>query len=154
MKNILVAIVAVLIFNAVFVYSGGLELLVKTEQKTEAPVEVHPDVVGVFKFALEDEVQKKRGVPIEGYEPYMFLEVFPGLVATDFDGVEASIGTYRMVDGRLKHVPNEDQLLHSAATAVSREGMETLLYNVTDRIGVDLTNDGTITEVIEAIVAE
>tara|TARA_B100000745_G_scaffold290251_2_gene229031 strand:- start:1291 stop:1761 length:471 start_codon:yes stop_codon:yes gene_type:complete len=152
MKNILIAVVAVLVFNAIFVYSGGLELLVKTEQKEEIPERVGTDVIDVFRFTLEEEVQKKIGTPVEGYEPQMFLQVFPGLVETDFDGVEASIGRYAVTEGRLTYMPDDTKLIHSAATAIRRDGYETLLNNIADRIEINLTSDGTITDVMSALV--
>jgi hypothetical protein len=154
MKNILIAVVAVLVFNALFVYSGGLELLMKTEQKEVVQERVGTDVVMVFRFTLEEEVQKKMGMPIEGYEPKMFLQVFPGLVETDFDGVQASIGHYEIQEGRLVHVLDKTKLVHSAAGAITREGVETLLNNIADRIGVDLTQNGTITDIMSALIAQ
>lgn len=153
MKNILIAVVAVLVFNALFVYSGGLALLVQTEQKEAVPEHVSADVVDVFRFTLEEEVNKKVGVPIEGYEPRMFLKVFPGLVETDFDGVEASIGHYGIEEGRLVYVSDDTKLMHSAGTAIRRDGYETLLNNVADRIEIDLTADGTITDIMSALIA-
>lgn len=154
MKNILIAVAAVLVFNALFVFSGGLELLVRTEQEEQLPVRIDTDVVDVFRFTLEDEVRKKLGAPIEGYEPHMFLQVFPGLVETDFEGVQASIGSYTITEGRLEHKLDDTQLVHSAATAVTREGMETLLSNVAYRTGINLAAEGTITDIMSALIAE
>src|SRR3989344_6375510 len=45
--------------------------------------------VEYFSRKLQTEVVKKNGQPIEGFTPDMFLSVFPGLRASDFDGVEA-----------------------------------------------------------------
>ncbi len=154
MKNILIVAVLVIVFNAIFVFSGGLEMLIKTEQGTEVQKGVSATTVDVFRFTLEDEVRKKIGMPIEGYEPQMFLQVFPGLVETDFDGVEASLGNYIVVDGKLELRVDEDQLVHSAAGAVSRAGVETLLMNVAQRIGIDLSTDGTITDVMRSLTVE
>ncbi|MFT7506977.1 MAG: hypothetical protein ACI92I_000114 [Acidimicrobiales bacterium] len=154
MKNVLIVVALVIVFNAIFVFSGGLDLLVKTEQQAEAPERINADVVDVFRFTLEDEVRKKIGMPIEGYEPAMFLKVLPGLVETDFDGVEASIGEYIVIEGQLEHKLDETKLIHSAAGAVTRAGIETLLLNTSKRIGVDLSTDGTITDIINAITSE
>jgi len=154
MKNILIAVALVIVFNALFVFSGGLELLVKTEQQAEPETVIGADIVDVFRFTLEDEVRKKIGVPIEGYEPAMFLQVFPGLVETDFDNVEASIGIYKIVDSRLEHQLDTTQLIHSAAGAISRPGYSTLLQNVADRIGVDFKTDGTITDIMGSLIEE
>jgi hypothetical protein len=151
MKNILIVVVLVIVFNALFVFSGGLELLVKTEQQAEPVGTINADVVDVFRFTLEDEVRKKVGTPIEGYEPAMFLQVFPGLVETDFDGVAASIGGYTVIEGRLEHALDETQLIHSAAEAISRPGYATLLQNIADRTGVNLQADGTITDIMGSL---
>lgn len=154
MKNILIAIGLVIIFNAVFVFSGGLDLLVKTEQVAEYENEVDAEIVDVFRFTLEDEVRKKVGTPNEGYEPAMFLQVFPGLVETDFEGVQASIGGYVMKEGRLVHKLDESKLVHSAAQAITRPGFTTLLENVSKRIGINLSTDGTITDIMSALTSE
>lgn len=151
MKSILIAVVAVVVFNALFVYSGGLELLVKTEQKEETPARVSPDVIDVFRFTLEEEVKKKVGVPTEGFEPQMFLHVFPGLVETDFEGVKANSGVYMIESGRLELLTDDTKLQHSAAGAITRAGYERLLENVAARTSINLKGDGTITDVMSAI---
>lgn len=118
----------------------------------ETPVEiVEQTVYDVFALTLRQEVNVAIGPPIEGYEPAMFLQSFPGLTASDFAGVEASIGSYQIIDGQLRHVIEEGELVHSAAAAVNRRGMQTLLDNVATRLQVDLEADGTITEVMDAI---
>lgn len=106
----------------------------------------------VFATTLKDAVNAKQGVPKDGYEPYMFLEVFPGLTESDFEGVQSSIGSYTMQDGRLVHRIDTTKLIHPAAKAVTDEGMETLLANVSVRLGIDLSRGGTITEVMNALL--
>ena len=155
LKQVLIIVFLVIAFNALFVFSGGLELLVKTEQAEEArEYRVDPDIVDVFRFTLEDEVVKKQGQPIEGFEPGMLLAAFPGLAATDFDGVRASIGEYVVVDGLLEHqLGGSDGPIHSAATAINRLGYETLLNNIAARAGIDLSTDGTITDVMTVLTS-
>jgi len=155
-KNALIVVVLVVLFNALFVFSGGLELLVKTEKATEqSEMKVDRDMVDVFRFTLEEEVIKKQGQPIEGFEPAMFTAVFTGLAETDFDGVKASIGQYVIRDGLLEHDMSEAEgPIHSAAGAINRVGYETLLNNVADRAGIDLQADGTITDVMRVLVAQ
>lgn len=114
----------------------------------EIPIEVQ----SAFASALKTEVDSTLGKPIEGYEPFMFLEVFPGLTETDFEGVQASIGKYTMQDGRLVHSPDNTKLIHSAAKVLTDEGLYTLLANVSVRLGIDLTKGGTLTEVMQALV--
>ena len=129
-------------------YSGQLVIEFK-EPQTAAVVET--DVYRAFELTLKSEVDRVYGKPENGYEPYMLLALFPGLAATDFEGVEASIGTYRVVGGRLQHQITEPHLRHQAATAITTRGMRTLLDNVLVRTEVDLQADGTITDVMRAI---
>jgi hypothetical protein len=114
----------------------------------EIPVETRY----VFRTTLRNEIDKEIGKPIEGYEPFMFLQVFPGLTETDFEGVEASIGHYTVEDGRLIHKLDDTRLVHSAAKAVTDRGMDTLLGNVSKRLKVDLSSGGTLTEIMNALV--
>ena len=154
MKNFLVIVVGILVFNAVLLYSGGFDYIRNQFEPTPAPPLVNPSVVDTFRDTLEAEVRAQLGAPIEGYEPHMFLQVFPGLVETDFDGVEASIGKYVIRNGRLVHEMDNTQLVHSAAGAVSRRGIQTLYRNIAERIGIDIQNGGTLTDIMSAITAQ
>lgn len=116
-------------------------------------VRVEQSIYDVFTTTLKQEVNRERGVPIEGYEPQMYLAAFPGLTKSDFNKVEASIGYYQIIDGQLRQQIDQGELIHSAAAAINRRGMRTLLDNVAERLQVDLQNDGTITEIMDAISA-
>jgi len=105
----------------------------------------------VFGIVLKEAVVAELGQPTEGFTPTMLLEVFPGLALTDFEGVEASVGQYEVVNGGLELVTPRGALLHSAAGAVSRRGFETLLRTVSARLQIDLAHSGTITQVMGAI---
>ncbi len=154
-KQILIVAVLVLLFNALFVFTGGLEMLMQTKQAVSLEdTSIGTDVVDVFQFTLEDEVRKKIGKPENGFEPYMFLQVFPGLAETDFDGVEASVGRYYIVDGTLQYQTGVTKLVHNAAKSIERTGMQTLLENVAKRIGIDLTTNGTITDIMRSITSQ
>jgi len=161
LKQAVTIIIMVVVCNAIFVYFGGLDALIATKYREHAYIpthndstEVSADIVDVFKFTLNDEVVKKIGQPREGFEPAMYLTAFSGLVETDFDGVEASIGAYRVVNGRLEHQLPDDQPVHSAAGAVTRTGIETLLQNVADRAGLDLEHSSTLTDIVSVITAQ
>ena len=110
------------------------------------------DVQQVFQTTLQNAVQTKYGMPTDGYEPYMFMAVFPGLTESDFEGVQASIGVYTMQDGRLVHKTDNTRLIHPAAKAVTDVGMNTLLANISVRLGVDLSTTGTLTQIMNALV--
>lgn len=153
MRNFLIIVGGVLLLNAVFLYSGGFEYLKAKVAPPQEEPRVKTDINEVFMEALQREVREQVGTPIEGYVPQMFLQAFPGLTATDFDGVDASIGKYVVVDGRLEHDISDGQLIHSAAGAITRKGMATLLQNIARRTGIDLHNGGTLTDIMNAITA-
>lgn len=134
-------------------WSGVLVITVgqPVQEQPAAPVVVDPQTEQLFIRTLREEVDRQLGQPIEGYTPDMFIAVFPGLVVTDFEDVEASIGKYVVVEGVLVHVPPPGQPLHSAAEAVSSRGLVTLLENVANRTQIDLRQSGTITDIMLAI---
>lgn len=107
-----------------------------------------------FQFELEEAVRIEIGQPIEGYEPQMFMQVFPGLKPWDFDGVDAQIGYYLYHHGQLNHEYEVGTLLHSAATAITEEGFGRLLENVTYRLGYDDSSMVSVEEVIEELRLE
>lgn len=153
MFKMLSLVAAVLVVNAAFIYFGGATWLASgLSPQQPATWSADPVLVDVFMFTLQEEVRKKIGQPVEGYEPSMFLEAFPGLTETDFDGVEASVGFYKIEQGRLTFVLDESQLVHSAAEAVTRRGMETLLNNVATRTNINLNTNGTITDIMSVLI--
>jgi len=107
-----------------------------------------------FRIALQSEVRRTAGTSIEGYEPSMYLSVFPGLTETDFEGVEASIGHYTVKQGRIVHELDPTRLVHKGAALITDRGMDTLLENVSKRLRVDLQSEGTITLIMKALVYE
>lgn len=161
-KKSLVVITLIWIFSLVFVSFTTIHYAQKIVERINPfsadPVEfdvsseIPESVEYVFRTTLKNEVEQEIGTPIEGYEPFMFLQVFPGLAETDFEGVEASIGRYTIEEGRLTHKLDDSRLVHSAAKAVTDRGFNTLLANVSVRLGVNLSAEGTLTEIIEALV--
>ena len=117
----------------------------------ETDIPFQSDLSAAFRTELQGRVQEKLGMPIEGYEPSMFLQVFPGLTETDFEGVEASLGHYTIQNGELIYVQDPTKLIHSAARSITDEGMETLLHNVSARLKVDLIEGGTLTRIMSAL---
>ncbi len=92
------------------------------------------EVVDEFITRMRAETVERVGQPIEGFEPSMFMQAFPGLIASDFADVDALIGLYRYQDGQVMYDLNGEPELHSAARAISDEGMAQLLANVSARI--------------------
>lgn len=146
----------------------GLALMVKLfpqssvgawfTQMSEAPgsedAPIPSSASEAFRNALQSEVRRTIGPSLEGYEPSMFLSVFPGLTETDFEGVEASIGHYTVKQGRIVHELDPTRLVHKGAAFITDGGIDTLLENVSKRLRVDLQSEGTITLIMRALVYE
>lgn len=110
-----------------------------------------PELLDVFRFTLEDEVVKQGAVPEVGFTPQLLLESFPGLVESDFRGVTAGDGVYTIENGVLLFVRDESGLVPVTSGGLNRAGYGTLLQNTAARLEVDLTTNGTITDVMTAI---
>lgn len=105
----------------------------------------------IFSETLKNQVRQDIGTPTEGYTPDMVLAAFPGLAITDFEGVEASVGSYVIENGALVHTIPRGTLSHSAAGALPKRGFETLLQNAAERLQINLNHSGTLTQLMEAI---
>ncbi len=97
------------------------------------------DVQEYFNEKLREGVIDRIGQPIEGFVPFMFLRAFSGLVPNDFDGADALLGEYKIVEKELAFIMDEGGPIHSAAEAVSEKGMKTVFANIQRRTNVLIT---------------
>ncbi len=97
------------------------------------------DVQEYFNEKLREDVIDRIGQPIEGFVPFMFMQAFSGLVLKDFDGADALLGEYKIVEKELAFIMDEGGPIHSAAEAVSAEGMKTVFANIQRRTNVLIT---------------
>ena len=155
--GILIAIFMVVVFHQATTQNKRAELpptVVTTPVEQPAVIEeplVNNSVSAAdFAFTLQEAVRIEIGQPIEGYEPAMFMQVFPELQPQDFDGAEALIGYYQYTDGELMHEVGDVDMIHSAAPALSELGMETLLGNVIERLKLD-PDTTTVEKVVERL---
>ncbi|MCD5381484.1 MAG: hypothetical protein LR008_02815 [Candidatus Pacebacteria bacterium] len=148
-----------IIFGFAVLFLMGLvfwHMTTVVNQELQSPVVIvlPPENVTIdvteFRFEIENKVRTELGQPIEGFEPFMFMQVFPSLLPQDFDGVEATIGHYEYRNSELVHELGKVEIIHSAAQSVTEEGIETLLVNVTSRLQVGL-NNSSIGYVIESL---
>lgn len=97
------------------------------------------DVQEYFNEKLREGVIDRIGQPIEGFVPFMFLQAFSGLVPNDFDGADALLGEYKIVEKELAFIMDEGGPIHSAAEAILEEGMKTVFANIQRRTNVLIT---------------
>jgi len=113
--------------------------------------EVSEEAVEAFTARLRAETVARVGQPIEGFEPFMFMRAFPGLVASDFNDVDALIGLYRYQNGEVVYDLNGEVETHSAARAISDEGMEQLLVHVATRLNYSVSDESEVDNLIDAL---
>lgn len=104
-----------------------------------------------FVETIESGTVERVGQPIEGFEPQMFMLAFPGIVPSDFDGVEAEQGVYQVSNGAIAFVLTDSGPEHSAARAVTPAGMGVLLENIAARLDFPIDTDAGVRALLEQI---
>jgi len=89
-----------------------------------------------FIQTIESETIARVGQPIEGFEPSMFMLAFPGIIPSDFNGVESQQGIYQVSNGAIAFVLTDSGPEHSASRAITPSGMKTLLENISVRLNI------------------
>ena len=149
LQKVVVLCVALIIITAGVFYAKNAEA--PSQDDADSQSMVSDTETAEFKRLIEERVRIEIGQPIEGYEPAMFMQVFPGLKTEDFDEVEAAIGHYTFTNGELFHDLEGETLIHSAAPAVTEVGVKTLLNNILNRLGGE---DRTVDEVMGILSGE
>jgi len=111
------------------------------------------DIQEYFNEGLRDGVIDRIGQPIEGFVPFMFLRAFSGLVPNDFDGADALLGEYKIIRNKLAFIVDEGGPIHSAAEAISEEGMKTVFTNIQRRTNVLVTTTGEVDALVLSLTA-
>ncbi len=109
------------------------------------------ELVTYFSEELEDPIIEEVGQPIEGFTPTMISSRYPGLRLEDFNGAEAVQGVYEYTNGTLEFVFTADTPPHSAADALTLDGMKTFLSNLAERNEVVVDSKSEIDDLIEKI---
>lgn len=117
--------------------------------KTPEP-SVPEDTLKYFTEQAQASVRDKVGQPIEGYEPFMFLQAYPGLKEQDFNGVQTILGVWEFKNNELVYRETSMQM-HSAARAITQEGMQTLLDNVATRLNMQIETRADVDNLLDKI---
>lgn len=94
------------------------------------------------------------GQPIEGFDANLLIRAFPGLVASDFDGVASLEGIYEYTNGELAFRRTTSQPISSAERTLAPSGYDTLLTNVSQRLGVVAQTRSDVDEIISRVNTE
>ncbi len=101
-----------------------------------------------FTNKLQSFVVENFGQPIDsGFTAPMYLQAFPGLMESDFNGVETSEGKYDYSDGKLTFIRVQTGYASTFEEAILEKGHKTLLNNLRARLGNDLSVDEIISRI-------
>ncbi len=150
MKTTLVVLIAVVIVAAVaaaYMQAGqnswaGNIISTKDDQAS---------LLQYFSEKTQSAVIEKTGRQIQNFEPFMFMEAFPGLKAEDFEGVEANGGVYEAIMGEVVYDATRSNVISTANLAITEKGMKTFLDNLSKRLGITVTDKASADRIIEQI---
>ena len=125
--------------------NGGMDDGAGGEEETSSPV------VAYFQAQMIARGIKNAGQPIEGFDAMMLMRAFPGLVASDFRGVEALEGYYEVRGDVAVFVRAGAQPMSSAEGMVLEKGYGTLLKNLSTRLGLSVTSNARADALIQKI---
>ena len=106
---------------------------------------------GLFREELTFVEVERVGQPIEGSDAFTLMNAFPGFHDKDFDGVESLEGIYHYDDTGLSYKRTKSQPVTSAEQTISYEGYQTLLENVSQRLGIEVQHETSINAILEKL---
>lgn len=105
-----------------------------------------------FQNMIEEGVTAIGGRPIEGFNPELYMQAFPGLVNEDFDNVEAINGKWSIVNGELIFQTISDQgIITTADGTINEQGMTTLLGKLSKKFNIPADSKENIDVIITKI---
>ena len=114
-------------------------------------------VEGVDFFAIFSEQLRVRAVanlgaiPIEGFDADMYMDVFPGLMRSDFNGSAAIGGRWLYENDELTFVREDYTQISSADGTLTNAGIMQLYKNLVERLGIDVQRMSDIEEIFRVI---
>jgi hypothetical protein len=143
LKNIFLILLAVVIAGAV-VYAF--------KKEAKGPDASAPDNSALSQYFAERLTSlgvKDIGQPIEGFDANLLILAFPGILPSDFNGVQTLEGYYQVgPNDEIAFVRGEGQSVSSAERMVSEEGYAALLDNLSARLQFPIGNKTSIDELI------
>lgn len=94
------------------------------------------EMVSTLQSEMKSHIEKKTNESVTSFEPQLLQAHFPNLVAVDFDGVEAVVGQYLVVDNQIQY--NNTEVSDAAADDITTAGFKTLFTNYYTRNSLSL----------------
>lgn len=116
---------------------------------------VSAGLVSYFAESLRSRgVENLGAMPIEGFDPDLYISAFPGLEKSDFQNVAAIGGVwiYNSTADELEFVGEFPRYqVTSADGTINEEGMPTLLNNIASRLGVNVVDESSVDNIINIL---
>lgn len=92
------------------------------------------------------------GMPIEGFNPELYKNVFSNLVNSDFDRTMAIGGVWRFENNELKWIRDSPGgPITSADGTLTNEGLRTLFDNLQSRFKIEVNNNDGVNKILDLI---
>ncbi len=88
------------------------------------------------------------GIPIEGFNPKLYKQAYPGLKDSDFNNAEAIGGIWQFSNNQLIFKQTQGNPISSAEGTLNSKGLETLLKNLAQRLNIRPTTEDSIDQII------
>lgn len=134
------SVIAIILLLAVYFFSSGPKSYYNTA-----------NLAGYFEDRMVALAVEDAGQPMEGFNAPLLMRAFPGLVSSDFNGVETSGGRYELVQGDLQFIANAKSPQSTASETLQADGYITLLNNLSKRLKIRLKNTTSVDYVIDGV---
>jgi len=110
------------------------------------------DVQTYFQEQLfERGIDNLGAIPIEGFDPNMYLGAFPKMLESDFANTDAIGGTWVYQNGALNFVMDGPTLVTSADWTLTEEGIATLLQNLEARLNTHIESNADVDALLASL---
>ena len=99
----------------------------------------------------ERAIELLGAMPIEGFNPELYLQVYRGLEKRDFDNTESIGGTWKFSNNKLIFIRTPEGPITSADSTLTDKGLEKLLDNIAQRLNISETTQNNIDKIIESL---
>ncbi len=99
-------------------------------------------------------IESQEAIPVEGYDPDLYMGVYPALAKEDFDGTEAIGGKWIIGEKReneLIFLRNENEEISTADGTLTNEGIKKFLGNIAKRLNIQIENEDDLELLIDKI---
>jgi len=145
--KILLILAIIGVIGLIVISLNSFQIIKKTQTSDKIPEEL----VSTFSQQFQNKFINEVGQPIEGFEPSMFMRVYPGLENSDFNMVKTLEGIYFFNNEELTFKRVKEFPISSVEKAISEEGMLTLLQNIVNRLDIQVTDLDSLTQIISSL---